>query len=67
MLRARVSAPPADGAANEALLRLLARELRVPRSAVELLRGATVRAKTVRVTGADGTALRRRWPDLRVS
>ena len=39
-LRVRIAAPPVDGAANEELVRLLARALRVPRSAVEITRGA---------------------------
>jgi uncharacterized protein len=46
---ARVSAPPADGKANEALCRLLAKTLGVPRSAVSVVRGQTAREKLVRV------------------
>ena len=38
-LRIRVAAPAADGAANEALLRLLASELGLPRNAVRLIAG----------------------------
>ena len=36
-LRIRIAAPPVDGAANEELVRLLARKLGVPRSAVACL------------------------------
>jgi uncharacterized protein (TIGR00251 family) len=36
-LRVRLSAPPADGAANQALIRLLADKLSVPRSAVRVI------------------------------
>lgn len=43
----RVSAPPADGAANEAVLRLLAAALDRPRRDLTLLRGATARIKLV--------------------
>lgn len=43
----RVTAPPADGAANEAVLRLLAAALDVPRRDVTLLRGATARIKLI--------------------
>ena len=43
----RVTAPPADGAANEAVLRLLAAALGRPRRDLTLLRGATARIKLV--------------------
>ena len=43
----RVTAPPADGAANEAVLRLLAAALERPRRDLTLLRGATARIKLV--------------------
>jgi uncharacterized protein (TIGR00251 family) len=46
-----LKAPPVDGAANAALLKLLARELKVPLAAVELVRGATGRSKWIRVAG----------------
>jgi len=45
----RVTAPPADGAANEAVLRLLAAALGRPRRDLTLLRGATARIKLVAV------------------
>jgi len=48
-LKARVRALPADGAANAALLKLLAKTLGVPKSALGLASGATARIKTVRV------------------
>jgi uncharacterized protein (TIGR00251 family) len=50
-LRVRVTAPPADGAANEAVRDLLAEALDCPRSAVTILRGHTARTKLVGVTG----------------
>ena len=48
----RLTAPPVDGAANEALARVLARALSLPPSAVALERGATGRDKIVRIAGA---------------
>ena len=51
MLRARVSAPPEDGAANEALLRLLAKAFGLPRRALMLEAGATQRVKRIRIDG----------------
>jgi uncharacterized protein len=46
-LRIKVTAPPVDSAANEALLRLLADVLDCPRGAVQLVRGNTSRHKQV--------------------
>lgn len=43
----RVTAPPADGAANEAVLKLLAAALDVPRRDLVLLRGASARIKLI--------------------
>ena len=50
-LRVKVTAPPVDSAANEALLRLLAETLDCPRSRVELVRGHTSRHKAVKIYG----------------
>jgi uncharacterized protein (TIGR00251 family) len=46
-LKISLSAPPADGRANQALIVLLAGKLRVPRSAITLLSGATSRSKSL--------------------
>ena len=43
----RVTAPPADGAANEAVLKLLAAALGRPPRDLTLLRGATARIKLI--------------------
>jgi uncharacterized protein len=48
-LRVRLAAAPVDGAANVALLTLLARRLRVPRRTVTLVRGASSRVKVIAV------------------
>ena len=50
-LRIKVTAPPVDAAANEALVKLLAQQLDCPRDRVELLRGHTSRHKTVKLYG----------------
>ena len=50
-LRVRVTAPPVDDAANEAVVRLLAEVLDCPRGAVQIVRGRTSRHKVVLVTG----------------
>lgn len=56
-LRVRVTAPPVDGAANEAVVALLAEALGVPRSAVRVVAGASGRRKVVEVSGAAAEAL----------
>jgi uncharacterized protein (TIGR00251 family) len=50
-LRIKVTAPPVDAAANEALVKLLAQHLDCPRNRVELVRGHTSRHKTVKLYG----------------
>jgi len=65
-LLVRVAAPPADGAANESVLRLVADACGVPRRAARLVAGATGRQKLVAVEGVDRAALLERWPDLGV-
>ena len=50
-LRIKVTAPPVDAAANQALVELLAEKLGCSRGKVELLRGQTSRHKTVMLHG----------------
>jgi len=50
-LRIKVTAPPVDAAANEALVRLLADVLDCPRGKVELVRGHTSRHKVIKLHG----------------
>lgn len=50
-LKLKVTAPPVDSAANEAVLRFLAEHLNCPRGAVQLLRGQTSRHKQVLLAG----------------
>jgi uncharacterized protein len=46
-LKVKVTAPPVDSAANEAVLRLLADVLDCPRGSVQLIRGSTSRHKQI--------------------
>jgi uncharacterized protein (TIGR00251 family) len=55
-LKVAVNAPPEDGKANEALLRLLARTLDLPRRDFSIALGATQRHKTIHIAG-DAAAL----------
>lgn len=52
-LRVRVTAPPVDGRANTALVRLLAKRLRVARGDVRIVSGPTARQKLVEVAGLE--------------
>jgi uncharacterized protein len=54
----RVTAPPVDGKANDALCRLIAKRAGVAPSRVTLIRGHTARDKVVRVEGVEEPALR---------
>jgi uncharacterized protein (TIGR00251 family) len=56
-LRVRVAASPVEGAANEELVRTLARALNVPSRAVEITSGHASKVKQVRVTGAERRVL----------
>ena len=60
MLNVRVTAPPAENQANEALLRFLAKEWRLPRSTLSIAGGAKSRNKIVHIAG-DPAALMARF------
>jgi uncharacterized protein (TIGR00251 family) len=60
VLKARVSAPPVDGEANAALVRLVAKTLGLPRSAVRIASGETARVKVLEIDGLDEAEVRRR-------
>lgn len=58
-LRAYLTAPPQDGAANRALIALVAKQVGVSRSQVSLVQGDKSRSKTLRVEGIGKEALER--------
>jgi hypothetical protein len=61
-----VTAPAVAGAANQALLRLIAEELGIARRDVRLVAGAAGRQKLIVVEGIEAEAVVARWPGLRV-
>ena len=65
-LRVRVAAAPVDGAANAALMALIADELGLPRGRIRLVAGTANRRKLIEVDGIEPAALRSRWPGLDV-
>lgn len=60
ILKAHLIAPPVDGAANEALLALLAERLGLPRRAISIAHGATSRQKVVEIVGITETEVMER-------
>jgi uncharacterized protein (TIGR00251 family) len=58
-LRIRLAAPPVDGAANEALVALLADELDVARRSVRIVSGLASRTKLVHVDGIETDRIER--------
>jgi uncharacterized protein (TIGR00251 family) len=59
-IKVQVHAPPVEGAANAALIDVLAVALGVPRRSIHILRGATSRTKLVEIHTTDLTGCRRR-------
>lgn len=56
-LKVRVAEPPVDGAANVALVRLIAKALDRPASAVRIVSGDTARLKSLEIDGAEAADL----------
>ena len=50
-LKVRLTAPPVEGRANEALIALLPQRLGVRKSQVQIVAGTTSRRKMIRVVG----------------
>lgn len=48
-LKIKLTAPPVDGAANEALIKLLSEEYKVPKSRVRIVKGLKGKNKVVEV------------------
>jgi len=66
ILKVRVMAPAVEGAANNALIRLLAEEIGVSRRDVRIVAGASSRQKLVVIDGVDPEDIVARWPGLRL-
>jgi uncharacterized protein (TIGR00251 family) len=65
-LKVRVMAPAVEGAANTALIRVVADELGIARGDVRIVAGATSRRKLIVVDGISAEAVVARWPGLKV-
>jgi uncharacterized protein (TIGR00251 family) len=49
-IKIRVTAPPSEGKANKALIKFLAKELQIPESNIEILKGYHSREKILRIS-----------------
>jgi uncharacterized protein len=58
VLKVRVTAAPEDGKANAALIALLAKSWRIPKSAFAIVAGGTSRLKRIRIAGATQDLMR---------
>lgn len=63
-LKLALTAPPADGKANQACVEFFAELLKVPRSSVTIAAGQTSRNKVIRVAGLSAEEVRRRLQQL---
>jgi len=63
-IKVRVTAPPVEGKANEALLRFLALSLDLSLSQVEILKGHHSREKVLRLSGIDLSLVTQRLKDF---
>lgn len=59
-LKVSLTAPPADGKANQACIEFFAKLLNVPRSSITIAAGQTSRSKVIRVAGLSAEEVRRR-------
>jgi uncharacterized protein YggU (UPF0235/DUF167 family) len=66
-LLVKVRAAPTDGAANAAVLRVIAAAADVAPSRLQLIRGATSRTKVLSISGVAESALKARWPGLAIA
>ena len=66
VLRVHVGAPAVDGAANQAMIRLIATDLGVAKRDVRIVAGAASRQKLIVVDGVDTDTITEHWPGLKV-
>ncbi|HVB25324.1 MAG TPA: DUF167 domain-containing protein [Ktedonobacteraceae bacterium] len=59
ILKVHVTAPPVDGAANEALIAFLAQRLNVPKRDIQIVSGLSGRQKIVEIVGITATDVER--------
>ncbi len=50
-IKVKITTPPIEGKANDALIRFLARELGISPSSIEIIKGRHSREKTLKISG----------------
>jgi uncharacterized protein len=60
VLKVRIASPPVDGAANAELIKVLAKNFDVAKSAVEIIGGQTSKTKQIKIYGLDAEKLVKR-------
>lgn len=63
-IKVRLTAPPVEGAANQALVEFIAELLRVRKAQVEIVAGQSSRDKTLCISGVDEAEVRARLSAL---
>jgi len=61
-LKIRLTTPPVDGKANQALVKFISKKLNLSKSHIQLIQGATSRQKTLRITGLTKEQFLKRIP-----
>lgn len=60
IIKVHLTAPPVDGAANEALIALLATRLQLPRRSLRIIQGASSRQKLIEIEGLNAEEIEQR-------
>lgn len=50
-LKIKITSPPVDGEANEAVIKFFSKILKIPKNQVELIKGESSRHKVIKLTG----------------
>ena len=63
-IRVWVNAPPVDGAANDAVVKLFSKALKIAKSKISIIRGESSREKTLRIEGLTENEITERLSDV---
>ena len=63
-IRVWVNAPPVDGAANDSVIKLFSKALKIAKSKISIIRGESSREKTLRIEGLTENEITERLSDV---